>query len=220
MRFVREGEAPLEKLNDKVVDTGWYRISSTAVSQARDIVTKWNVCWTFRDEMKGHDWTYPANVSALHFIMDEGRIMPSCWLVVDPHSGFNWDFATFLQTQYSVIVSFSCCLHLTIYPAWHMTRFKKLCFFLHNLNYHTCICCFPIQALNLFITVRCYFMFSAMMSHAMPWHCDVVHPTWPNLLYEPTVMSYFTASEPLQTVGTKGASIVTNNTNSTYSFLT
>lgn len=88
--------------------------------------------------------------------------------------------------------------------------------FLHSLKYHTGICCFPMQALNLFITIRCYFMFSATMSHAMPWHCDVVHPT------QSTVRAYSTVVVHSQRASSdsrhKGASIETNNTHKHYLF--
>lgn len=160
------------------------------------------------NEMTCLDLCCPCVCPALH--CGSGKYHAKFWRA-DPHSGLVWDFAAFLRTQYSVSWFHShAAFTKQKYPLRHMS------FFLHYLNYHTGICCFPMQALNLFITIRCYSTFSAMMSHAMPWHCDVVHPT------QSTVRAYSEVIVHSQRASSDsrhgGASIETNNT--TYSFRT
>lgn len=91
-----------------------------------------------------------------------------------PRHGVPWSktkfaiFAAFIQTQYSVS-------HFHSHAAFTKQEHPLSCdlgmfpFFKHYLNYPTgTFWCFLMQALNLFIPIRCYFMFPAMMSHAMP----------------------------------------------------
>lgn len=95
-----------------------------------------------------------------------------------------------------------------------------LLLFLHYLNYHTGICCFSMQARNLFITIWWYFLFSAMMSHAMPWHwCRPPDQICTIRTYSEVIVH--TASESVQTVGTRGHPYrLITRLNTSYSFCT
>lgn len=160
-----------------------------------------------RNDMSSVCWTLTATCLDCTWLVDWGS---------SPHRGSTfWTHLRFCcispDSVFCNIVSFSCCLH---FPSQN----TSFCLFLslHYWKYHTGIGWFLTKAL-FFITIGWYFLFSATMSHATPWHCDDFHP---NPIC--TVQTYSEGIAHSQQVSSEsrhnGASPQTNDTSHHYPF--
>lgn len=124
-----------------------------------------SICWIF--EMRWHDMSgLSMCLSCTSWWIRERT--PRVKANADPHSGL---VAAFLQTL-CVMVTFSCCLHWK--PCKTNVFFFVFYITLITIQVFVVFQCRPLTSSSL---PGATLLFSAMMSHAMPWHCDVVHPT-------------------------------------------